>query len=287
MGKKELTREDIIQALKELHAEGKQPSKKALIQKGINGYWVQKLIPEGLTELKRKLRLKISPQEQPHSEDELLKKIDKAVSKLKRIPSWTQIRRETGVTDKAFVSRFGNKGISEVFSHYRVWLKKHQPKSKKNKLVDTYLEGRAKTIIPRSHTIKRKGSVTRTKWPKTAGREYGAPINFGSLIYEPVNEQGVVFLFGMISRALGFSIEYIGPDFPDCEAKRYIAGRRERQQPVKIEFEYRSRDFNHVAKDCDIIVCWEDNWGNDCPLEVIELRSEVKKLRELPEFSRK
>jgi len=287
MEKKEHTREDIIQALKELQAEGKRPSRKALIQKGINGYWVQKLIPEGLTQLKRKLRIKISPQEQPHSEDELLKEIDKTVSKLKRIPSWTQIRRETGITDKTFVSRFGNKGISEVFSHYRVWLKKHQPKSKNIKLVDAYLEAQGKTIIPKSHTAKRKGSATRAKWPKASGREYGAPINFGSLIYEPVNEQGVVFLFGMISRALGFSIEYIGPDFPDCEAKRYIKGRRERQQPVKIEFEYRSRDFNHVPKDCDIIVCWEDNWGSDCPLEVIELRSEVKRLRESPEFSRK
>jgi hypothetical protein len=91
----------------------------------------------------------------------------------------------------------------------------------------------------------------------------------------------------MVSERLGFSIEYIGTGFPDCEAKRYIEGKGKRQQSVKIEFEYRSRDFAHPVEDCDIIVCWEDNWGSDCPLEVIELRTEIKKLLKLPEFSRK
>jgi hypothetical protein len=287
MGKNQYTREDIIRVLKELDAEGKQTGRRALSQKGISQYWVDKLIPEGLTELKRKHGIKIIPQEQPHSDDELLKKIDEAVSNLNRIPTWSQLRRETKITDKVFVNRFGKKGIREVFSHYSKWLEKHQPKSKNIKSVDAYLEGRSKTETPQSQLLKRKARTTRTKWPKVSGRKYGAPLNFGSLIYEPVNEQGVVFLFGMVSRALGFSVEYIGTDFPDCEAKRYVQGRGKRQQSVKIELEYRSRDFDHVVEDCDIIVCWEDNWGDDCPLEVIELRTEIKKLRESPEFRRK
>jgi len=93
----------------------------------------------------------------------------------------------------------------------------------------------------------------------------------------------------MISERLGYSIEYMGPDFPDCEAKRLIheARARKGQQHVKIEFAFRSRDYNHPPKDCDIIVCWEDNWGEECPLEVIEQRSEIKKLREAQEFSHK
>lgn len=284
-----ITREDIILVLKKLDAESEKPiGRKALKREGINQYWIQKLIPEGLTELKQQLGLKISPQERPLSDDKLLEEIDKIVSKLKCIPSWVQLRRETGITDKVFNQRFGKKGIYEVFSHYRKWLKNSKPNSKNIKLVDAYLEGQGKAKIPLLQPVKRDDSTTKVpKWEKVSGRKYGAPLNFESLIYEPVNEQGVVFLFGMISRALGFSIEYIGPDFPDCEAKRYIGGRRERQQPVKIEFEYRSRDFDHPLEGCDIVVCWEDNLGSDCPLEVIELRSEVKKLRGLPKFSRK
>lgn len=148
MEKKKPTRENIIQVLKELDAEGKQPGRKALKQKGINGYWVEKLIPEGLTELKLKHGIKISPQERPRSEDELLKKIDEAVSHLKRIPSWAQLRRETGITDKTFTNRFGNEGIREVFSHYRKWLEEHHPESENIKLVDVYLEGQGKTKTP-------------------------------------------------------------------------------------------------------------------------------------------
>ncbi len=287
MATKEHSREEIIQILKELDAEGKQPGRSGLRRKGINEYWTAKLIPEGLTELKRKLGIKLSPQERHSSEDELLEKIDAVVSKLKRIPSWAMLRRETGVTDKTFLSRFGNSGITEIFRRYRGWLKKHKPTSGNIKLVDAYLEGRSEDTGPAVQRRGKKRSVRR-KWKKVSGRVYGAPMDFGNLIYEPTNEQGVVFLFGMVSKHLGFSIEYLGPDFPDCEAKRYIDGRRGGgQQPVRIEFEYRSRDFKHNADGCDLIVCWEDNWGSDCPLEVLELRSEIEKLRRTPDFSRK
>jgi hypothetical protein len=44
MGKKIITREDIIQAIKELAAEGKQPGAKALKQKGISEYWIRELL---------------------------------------------------------------------------------------------------------------------------------------------------------------------------------------------------------------------------------------------------
>ena len=220
MEKKSYTREDIIKALKELDSKSEKPiGVKALNKKGISGYWFWKLFPEGATELKKHLGLKLSPQEQPHSDDELLKKIDKVVSKLKRIPSWNQFRRETGIAEKTLFSRFGMYKKHEIFSHYRKWLEENKPNSKNIKLVDAYLRSQpqVKTTIPKLPKEKASGTVI-PKWAKFPGREYGAPLNFGSLIYEPINEQGVVFLFGMVSRRLGFSIEYIGTDFPDCEA---------------------------------------------------------------------
>jgi hypothetical protein len=95
-----------------------------------------------------------------------------------------------------------------------------------------------------------------------------------------VNEQGVVFLFGMVARELGYLVEAVQTGYPDCEAKRQIGPGK--WQRVRIEFEYESRNFRdhgHPVDGCDIIVCWRHNW-QDCPqnLEVLELRTVIKTL---------
>ena len=104
---------------------------------------------------------------------------------------------------------------------------------------------------------------------------YGDFINFRGLQHAPVNEQGVVFLFGMICRELGYVVESVKTGFPDCEAKRMIRGKSGKWQRVRIEFEFWSRSFKAHGHDpdlCDLIVCWEHNWP-DCPLEIMELRN--------------
>jgi hypothetical protein len=155
MGKKKPTRESIIHALKELEAEGIQPGRKALEQKGINGYWITELIPEGLTELKLKHGIKLSPQEQHHSINELLHKIDEVVSHFKRVPTWPQLRRETRITNKVFLKQFGNRGKPEIFRYYRKWLEEHHPKSENIKFVDLYLYGQYKTKSPAGSDARR------------------------------------------------------------------------------------------------------------------------------------
>jgi len=109
---------------------------------------------------------------------------------------------------------------------------------------------------------------------------YGNPTNFHALRHEPVNEQGVVLLFGMLAKELGFLVEAVQQGFPDCEAKRQISP--ERWQRVNIEFEFESRNFRdhrHPLHGCDIIVCWRHNWPA-CPkhIEILELSSVVKSL---------
>ena len=109
---------------------------------------------------------------------------------------------------------------------------------------------------------------------------HGDFINFRGLQHAPVNEQGVVFLFGMICRELGYVVEIVKPGFPDCEAKRRVRGKTGMWQRVRIEFEYQSRSFRqhgHDPDQCDVIVCWEDNWP-ECPIEVLELRSAMRNL---------
>jgi hypothetical protein len=116
--------------------------------------------------------------------------------------------------------------------------------------------------------------------PTYSSNMYGDFINFRGLQHAPVNEQGVVFLFGMICRELGYVVEIIRSGFPDCEAKRQIPGQKGKWQRVRIEFEFESRTFRshgHDPDQCDVIVCWEHNWP-DCPIEVLELRSSMKRL---------
>jgi hypothetical protein len=95
-----------------------------------------------------------------------------------------------------------------------------------------------------------------------------------------VNEQGVVFLFGMLAKELGILVEAVQKGFPDCEAKRQISP--ERWQRVNIEFEFESRNFRdhrHPLNGYDVIVCCRHNW-DDFPkyIEVVELSSVVKSL---------
>ena len=108
-------------------------------------------------------------------------------------------------------------------------------------------------------------------------RRYGPVLDFRGLRHAPINEQGVVFLFGMLAADLGFVVESVQGGFPDCDAK--LRRKDGTYEGVRIEFEFRSSEFvrhKHDPDGCDFIVCWEHDWP-DCPLAVIELSKEVRK----------
>jgi hypothetical protein len=110
-------------------------------------------------------------------------------------------------------------------------------------------------------------------WPATGARLAGEPLHDRPLQHEPINEYGVVLAFGMMAKELGYIVDSVAGAFPDCIAKRRVGERR--WAPVRIEFEFKSRNFvdhGHDPKGCDVIVCWEHDWP-DCPLEVLELRA--------------
>ena len=119
-------------------------------------------------------------------------------------------------------------------------------------------------------------SPGKVRYPHLDGRPtYGQPMDFRGLRHEPVNEQGVVLLFGMVAKELGYTVEAVQSGFPDCEAKRQIAPQR--WQRVHLEFEFESRNFRdhgHPLTGCDVIVCWRHNWPA-CPahIEILELSS--------------
>ncbi len=114
-------------------------------------------------------------------------------------------------------------------------------------------------------------------------RVFESKINCKSLSCAPINELGVVYLFGMLHDAFDFKIESIQAGFPDCIARRYIGSGR--WEELRIEFEFKSRTFlqhKHNPDSVDIIVCWEHNWP-ECPeqIEIIELSSLMGKIEDI------
>jgi hypothetical protein len=108
-------------------------------------------------------------------------------------------------------------------------------------------------------------------------RVFGDKVAFKSLSCAPVNELGVVYLFGVLHDTFGFKIESIQAGFPDCIARRPVGPNR--WEEVRIEFEYDSRSFvshGHDPSGVDMIVCWKHNWLQ-CPkeIEIIELSSQM------------
>ena len=79
-----------------------------------------------------------------------------------------------------------------------------------------------------------KGSE-RAGWPRTANEKpisrpmilrdrpmYGPVMRPCPLVCGPVNEAGVIFLFGVMAEKLGFVVLRIQTEFPDCEALRHV-----------------------------------------------------------------
>lgn len=284
MGKKKVTKQEVIKVWQELDSKSEKPvgTNTLCREMGIKRYNVEQLFPgESLTDIKQRHKIRTAPQETPYGRDELLEKYDRVVTKHNRIPTWKQIRTHTGIPDGTFKKKFKktNNLKRDIATAYDKWLRKHKPRSRNIKIVEKFLKEEGKR--PASPSVMNKSSSSKTPvYQKSHGKTYGKPLRFRNMIYEPINEQGVVFLFGMVSEELGFYIEGVSVEFPDCEAKRIVNRTTGQLQQVRIEFEYRSKEFEkhvHEAQDCDLIVCWKDNW-KDCPVEVIDLSKAIKEL---------
>ena len=215
-------------------------------------------------------RLYVRPED-----DELLKDWGETVRKKRALPSRWHYRLAGNYYPLTLAKRFGGwDSVPEAFRRFakdkRAWadVLPHLP-----------------APMPKQECRRSKKDdscpILSGKTPPFKDRAtYGDPIHFPGFRHEPVNEQGVVLLFGMLAKDLGYMIEAVQKGFPDCEAKREVAPGR--WQRVRIEFEFESKNFHghgHSVNGCDVIVCWRHNWP-DCPkhLEVLDLSSLIKSL---------
>ena len=274
-----LTREEIINKAKTLAKElrGKSISKRKFIAKtGISEWqinnlfdsWNEVISEAGLTPASN-IRLE---------EDELLQSMFDAFMKAKRVCPRRQFEKFCRYSSSVYYRRFG--GWSKALSAFHDWLK-----SAGRDKEFPYMASLEKQLINKPSTLENSNATRQVKnalsYHPLKGIAYGDFLNFRGLQHAPINEQGVVFLFGMVCSELDYRIEAVKTGFPDCEAKRKIAGRKEQWQRVRIEFEFQSKNFlehDHKEEDCDVIVCWEHNWP-DCPIEVLELKEAIKRLK--------
>jgi hypothetical protein len=219
------------------------------------------------------------------AEETVLRDWATVTRKLKKLPSILEYEKAGRFSGKPFHRLYGSwRGTAEGFCKFA---SKHRLEPQWGDVLEMIANRQAQSTVTRSaagtnsaartaiqeqdKTEKRfrKGGIMRDR------PVYGAPLPWPELAHAPVNELGVVFVFGMMARRLGFVVHRLQAGFPDCIAMREVAPGV--WQRVRIEFEFESRNFKkhkHRKDKCDVIVCWKHNW-KDCPLDVVELGREI------------
>src|SRR3989338_1911741 len=275
-----LTREEIIKKAKEVANKlcvTSLPRKTFIAKTGISEWqiinlfnsWNEVVIEAGLTPA---ANIKLE-------EDELLQDMLDAFLEAKGICPRRKFEKLCRYSTDTYCRRFGR--WSKALDAFYKWIEQTGKQF-------PYMSELVKQCkaISKAQTEENKSVIQNNKVPSytpvPSSTRYGSFLNFRGLQHAPLNEQGVIFLFGMICFELGYVVEAVKPGFPDCEAKRKIDGRKDHWERVRIEFEYQSKNFiehGHDATGCDLIVCWEHNW-TDCPIEVLELKNIIKELSE-------
>lgn len=263
------SKDDILSAIRDAaEGLGKPPSRAQFAaHSGITEYHVLKWFP-GWNAAVTAAGLKAHTGNIKLDDSLLLEDWGNLVRDLRHIPTRAQYRQNGTYSPGVFERHFGP--WSSIPGHFRKFAGDNP------EWTDVL------TLLPSASTVDTPAPSPPTETHARLDNRptYGNPIDFRGLRHEPVNESGVVFLFGIVARELGYYVEAVQAGYPDCEAKRQIAPGK--WQRVKIEFEFESRNFRdhgHPPEGCDIIVCWRHNW-TECPdhLEILELSQVIQEL---------
>lgn len=210
----------------------------------------------------------------PTKMEELFRDWAEVTRKVGKLPTVSEYEQKSVYSAKPLIGRF--KGWRSVPEAMLAYAEREKLEGKWSDVMEMVRESQVKSctsLAVREDEPRGTGKLLRDR------PTYGPPMMESGLAYGPANEMGVVFLFGMLARQLGFVVMRIQTAFPDCEAMRKIDDQT--WEKVRIEFEYASRNFlrhGHPAGGCDVVVCWVNNWP-ECPVEVVELSSLAADLR--------
>lgn len=263
-----MKRDEIIQAIRECgHQLGRAPSFRELLR--LKRISKQSLQAE-FGSLRHALQVAgLSPSDRRYnlSDAELLLDWAKVARKVKKAPTVAEYETNGRYTNTPFSKRYQRWSL--VPAAFRKFVEKENLQAEWQDVL-AIVEARLREVD--ASRVRPKRLPCRSPLYKDRP-VYGSPLLLPELAHAPTTEAGVIFLFGMFARKLGFVVLRIQPAFPDCEAVREMV--KGLWQRVRIEFEYESRNFlrhRHRKDGCDIIVCWKHNWP-ECPknIEVIEL----------------
>src|SRR5579885_1444266 len=227
--------DDVLSAIREAAlALGHPPSRSEFrTRSGITDHQVLRYFPSW-REAVRAAGLEPHTTNRPLGRDELLRDWAEFVRRLRRVPTRDQYRRDGRYSPQVFEKKIGT--WSAVPSAFRDWAGSRIEWTDVLALISQTKTPGVASAITESIAIP-PNSLRLANHAKLIDRPtYGNPLDFRGLRHEPVNEQGVVFLFGMVARELGYLVEAVQAGYPDCEAKRQIAPGK--WQRVRVEFEF-------------------------------------------------
>ncbi|HWB61253.1 MAG TPA: hypothetical protein VG733_17360 [Chthoniobacteraceae bacterium] len=205
----------------------------------------------------------------------------KTARKLGHPPARSEYASFGGFHVRTVKLRFGGPWVNVVAAFRNFAMKRHEWADVLAMLPEHGREG----DVRKRAAVARRGTRPEREAKKLARmgdlQISGDPLYCEGISHAPVNEAGVMMLFGAMAAKLGFMVESVRSTFPDCQAKRRIGP--DAWLTLRIEFEYKSRNFRdhgHPPDECDMIVCWVHNWP-DCPpgLKVLALSEELARLR--------
>jgi hypothetical protein len=210
MSRKQYTRETIIQTLQNL---AKTLNKNTLSKKDVNKIISTGTVAYHFGSLGKALEaagLEKNPTNQNPkgtkliSDDELFKSFLEVEKKIGKIPPMYTYNAEGRYSSDTFLRRYGK--WDDVISYYRKWKAGNALDPINHPTITDQPSIRQKTEPPIFNTRTVDAGMRPSQL-------FGELINFRGLIHAPINETGVVYLFGMISREFRFFYRGIADRF--------------------------------------------------------------------------
>jgi len=119
---------------------------------------------------------------------------------------------------------------------------------------------------------------------------YGEATGFDLMPFAPTSENSILVLFGMLAQRMGFIVEAVRPQFPDCIAKRWDP-KAKRYGQVLVEFELKAENFfkhQHPLGQKTVVVCWIDDLKErHDDLEIVSLKDYIRDFCRAPQLRMK
>lgn len=135
-------------------------------------------------------------------EEDLLQEIIRLTQERGREPTIHAMNAKGRFGDSVYRKRFGSlaKACQLAYARYGFSQAAKRPAAENSETLEPAAQSSpTRVVVPK--TYKPRDARSRKKV------QFGEPIDFRGLRFAPINEQGVVYVSGMISRELGFLIE--------------------------------------------------------------------------------